>query len=97
MGCRGRRPLTNGEIRAIAYANGKTCVGGTFVNASGVADADYLAVWDGVSWAPFCNSFTPPTFEGDVDALQIIGSTPFVGGEFQGRGGHPDGRLPPCL
>jgi hypothetical protein len=79
----GSAPLDNGEVRAIAYDDGKTYVGGTFVNAGGNADADHLAVWDGVSWEPPCDSVTPPTFDANVDALQIIGNTLFVGGEFQ--------------
>ena len=79
----GSAPLPNGEVRAIAYEDGKTYVGGTFVNAGGNAEADYLAVWDGASWEPFCNSITPPTFTHNVDALQVIDGTLFVGGEFQ--------------
>ena len=79
----GAAPLPNGEVKAIAYDNGKTYVGGSFVNAGGNAEADYLAVWDGATWEPFCDSLTPPTFNFNVDALQIIGSTLFVGGEFQ--------------
>ncbi len=85
----GGAALTNGEVKAIAYSEGKVYVGGTFVNAGGNANADYLAVWDGVSWAPFCNSTTPPTFNYNVDALQIIGSTLYVGGEFQNGAGIP--------
>ena len=83
----GATPLSNGEVRAIAYSAGKVYVGGTFVDAGGHADADYLAVWDGVSWAPFCNSLTPPAFTHNVDALQIIGNTLYVGGEFQDGAG----------
>jgi hypothetical protein len=84
----GSTPLTSAagaEVRAIAYddATGKVYAGGTFVNGGGNANADFLAVWDGVSWQPACSSFTRPAFIGNVDALQIIGSTLYVGGEFQ--------------
>ena len=84
----GSTPLTNAvgaEVRAIAYdtASGKVYVGGNFLNAGGNASADFLAVWDGVSWQPACTSPTRPAFTGNVDALQIIGSTLYVGGEFQ--------------
>ncbi len=75
----------NGEVFAIAHgSDGKIYAGGTFLNAGGYADADRLAVWDGVSWKPFCSPVTPgnPT-PGNVKALQIVGSTLYVGGEFQ--------------
>ena len=45
--------FSNGEVFAIAVAGGKVYAGGTFTNAGG-PDADYLAVWDGTSWEPFC-------------------------------------------
>lgn len=57
--------------------------GGTFQDAGGNASADFLAVWDGVSWQPACTSPTRPAFTGNVDALQIVGNTLYVGGEFQ--------------
>ena len=46
--------ITNGEVYAIAVANGKIYAGGTFTNA-GDDNADKLAVWDGSSWKPFCD------------------------------------------
>lgn len=86
----GSTPLTNGEVRAIAYSNGKVYVGGTFEDAGGDANADFLAVWNGSSWAPFCTPTTSsPSFNHNVDALQIIGNTLYVGGEFQNGAGIP--------
>jgi hypothetical protein len=81
--------IDNGLVRAIAYADGKVYAGGTFLNAGGDANADRLAVWDGASWAPFCGS-AGPTFTGNVDALQIVGSTLYVGGAFQNWGDNDD-------
>jgi hypothetical protein len=78
--------ISNGRVTAIAVSAGKVYAGGTFQNAGGDANADHLAVWDGVSWAPFCNAAGPP-FGGNVDALQIIGQTLYVGGEFQNGAG----------
>jgi hypothetical protein len=80
--------ISNGAVFAIASANGKVYAGGTFQNAGGNANADFLAVWDGISWAPFCNS-TGPAFSGNVVALQVIGSTLYVGGSFQDGAGIP--------
>jgi hypothetical protein len=77
-------PGLNGDVHAIAYHAGKVYVGGTFTNAGGDPNADFLAVWDGSHWSPFCTSTGPdPAFGGSVNALQIIGSTLYVGGSFQ--------------
>ena len=74
--------------QAIAYKDGKVYVGGTFTGPGGVEDRNNLAVWDGVSWGTVCNDTSPgPAFGGNVDDLQIIGSTLWVGGEFQ-NGAH---------
>jgi hypothetical protein len=78
--------IANGEVFAIAIAGGKVYAGGTFANA-GTGGADNLAVWDGTSWEPFC---TPPTETiGNVKALQVVGSTLYVGGDFQDGAGIP--------
>jgi len=77
-------PGLNGDVHAIAYHAGKVYAGGTFTNAGGNPNADFLAVWDGSHWSPFCTSTGPdPAFGGSVNALQIIGSTLYVGGSFQ--------------
>ena len=73
----------NGDVHAIAwdYDHIKLYVGGQFTNAGGNSSADFLAVWDGSNWAPFCGPLG-----GSVAALQIIGSTLYVGGAFQNGG-----------
>jgi hypothetical protein len=80
-----------GGVRAIAYANGKVYAGGTFTNAGGDDNADSLAVWDGATWKPFCDPVVPghPT-PGSVAALQVVGSTLYVGGAFQDWAGIGD-------
>jgi hypothetical protein len=75
--------ISNGSVFAIASKDGRVYAGGSFVNAGGHANADHLAVWDGVAWAPFCNGGSGPAFAGNVNALEIIGNTLYVGGEFQ--------------
>jgi hypothetical protein len=81
----------SGGVFAIAYANGKTYAGGTFTNAGGDDTADKLAVRDGVAGKPFCDPIVPghPT-AGNVKALQVVGSTLYVGGEFQDCAGVGD-------
>ncbi len=82
--------ISNGDVRAIAYAGGKVYVGGTFTDAGGNAAADHLAVWSGTGWAPFCNSIVPgPAITATVNALQIIGNTLYVGGDFADGAGIP--------
>jgi hypothetical protein len=86
----GNTPLSNGAVHAIAYRDGKVYVGGTFINAGGNAKADFLAVFDlpTGTWSPFCNSTTSAaSFTGNVNALQIIGNTLYVGGSFQNGAG----------
>ena len=77
----------NGDVHAIAWDadHVRLFVGGTFTNAGGNAGADFLAVWNGTNWAPFCSP--SPAFGGSVAALQIIGSTLYVGGAFQNGAG----------
>ncbi len=84
--------INNGLVDAIAVdLNGNVYAGGTFQNAGGAVDADFLAKWNGTSWAPFCTSINPgSSFSGNVKALQIIGSTLYVGGEFQDGAGLAD-------
>ena len=81
-------PISNGNVLALAYHDGKVYAGGTFINAGGNPNADFLAVWNGSSWGPFCNPTTPgPAFGGSVSALQVIGTTLYVGGSFQDGAG----------
>ena len=70
----------NGDVHAIAWDANHTrlYVGGQFTDAGGNPAGDFLAVWNGTNWAPFCGPFG-----GSVAALQIIGSTLYVGGAFQ--------------
>ena len=81
----GTSPLGSGSVLAIAHYGGKIYAGGNFQNAGGNPDADNLAVFDGTSWAPFCNApgHVGPTVSLQVNALQVIGTTLYVGGDFQ--------------
>jgi hypothetical protein len=81
----GASPLTGG-VTSIAYRDGKVYAGGVFVNAGGNPNADFLAVWDGARWSPVCNA-SGSAINGTVLALQIIGSTLYVGGAFQNGAG----------
>jgi hypothetical protein len=76
--------IANGEVFAIAVSGSKVYAGGAFTNA-GNSGADNLAVWNGTSWEPFC--ITPNQKIGNVRALQVIGSTLYVGGDFEDGAG----------
>jgi hypothetical protein len=75
-----------GGVLDIAVAGGKVFAGGSFANAGGNANADFLAVWDGASWKPFCTT-SAPAFDGNVHSLEIVGQTLYVGGAFQNGAG----------
>jgi hypothetical protein len=76
----------NGAVNAIAYSGGKIYVGGVFTNAGGNANADFLAVWDGKSWGTVCNA-PGSAITGTVFALEVIGSTLYIGGAFANGAG----------
>ena len=76
--------IANGEVFAIAVSGAKVYAGGVFTNA-GNSGADNLAVWDGTTWEPFCT--VPGQTIGNVRALQVIGPTLYVGGDFQDGAG----------
>ena len=78
--------ISNGRVAAIAVSAGKVYAGGTFTDAGGDAKADFLAVWDGTSWKPFCDA-TGPAFAENVTSLQIVDDTLYVGGTFQNGAG----------
>jgi trimeric autotransporter adhesin len=78
--------ISNGRVAAIAVSAGKIYAGGTFQNAGGDPNADFLAVWDGTSWEPFCDA-SGPAFGASVTSLQIVDQTLYVGGQFQNAAG----------
>jgi hypothetical protein len=84
----GSTPLSNGQVFAIAYHLGTVYIGGTFTNAGGNADADFLAAWNGSSWVSPCVSTTvSPPITANVNALQIVDNTLYVGGSFANGAG----------
>lgn len=87
----GTTAFASGSVRAIAHYGSRIYAGGNFQNAGGNPDADNLAVFDGVRWAPFCDapSHQGPAISLQVNALQVIGSTLYVGGSFQNAAGIP--------
>jgi hypothetical protein len=80
-------PKLDGQVTSIAYRNGKVYAGGTFTSAAGDANAGFLAVWDGKKWSQPCKPKGPGS---NVYALEISGSTLYIGGAFQRGAGIPE-------
>jgi trimeric autotransporter adhesin len=81
---------TNKQVFALAVLGSDVYVGGMFLDAGGVAKADYLARWNGVSWSALgSNGGTGGPLADVVRALTVSGSNLFVGGSFLDAGGVP--------
>lgn len=76
------------SVFALAVSRGDLYVGGQFVNAKGIAEADRVARWDGSDWfalgstSPGVGAITSPVY-----ALAVSGSDLFVGGGFNNAQG----------
>ena len=77
-----------GEPRCIAIdSQDNIVIGGSFTDFAGDADADYLARWDGSSWADLGSG----TQDGDVYSLEFNESgTLYLAGGFTNQGGDAD-------
>ena len=82
--------ISNGRISALARSPYGIYAGGSFQNAGGDPDADFLAVYGGGHWSPACTSTVPgPAITGNVTSLLVVGPTLYVGGSFQDGAGIP--------
>jgi CSLREA domain-containing protein len=78
-----------GVVLAIAVSGADVYVGGNFLNAGGVADADIIAKFSNGTW-----SALGPSLMGDSDhevrAIAVRGEDVYVGGKFFDAGGDPN-------
>ncbi len=73
----------NNVVRAVAVDGANTYVGGSFTNAAGTAEADYLAKWNGSSWSALgSNGSGNGALNSVVRALAVSGSDLYAGGSF---------------
>jgi hypothetical protein len=74
----------NGRVNAIAVSGTSVYVGGTFTNAAGIPEADYVARWDGSSWHALGSYLGDGAIHGSasVDSLAVWGGDLYVGGTF---------------
>lgn len=71
-------------VQAIAVSGTDVYVGGDFLDAGGISDADYIARWDGTTWHSLGTGLN-----GTVSSIAVSGSRVYVGGEFLDAGGDP--------
>ncbi|MCS7252157.1 MAG: Rax2 family protein [Thermoflexus sp.] len=77
----------NSTVYAIAVSGTNVYVGGTFTDAGGNLNADFIARWDASTntWHPLGNGLNGP-----VHAITVSGTNVYVGGWFTDAGGHPN-------
>lgn len=72
-----------GFVLAISVAGSELYMGGTFRNAAGIAEADYLARWNGSSWSALgSNGAGDGALAAYVYAVAAPGSNVYMGGDF---------------
>jgi hypothetical protein len=79
----------NVAASALAVTPGALYVGGGFTDASGIADADRIATWNGSSWSAVSSS-TSQIENGSVSAIAVSGGNVYAGGTFTNAGDDPD-------
>jgi hypothetical protein len=74
----------NNIVYAIAVdASHNVYIGGSFTNTDGIAEADYIAMWNGSSWNSLSgNGASNGALSGNVYAIVLSGSNVYVGGTF---------------
>ncbi|MCS7287680.1 MAG: Ig-like domain-containing protein [Roseiflexus sp.] len=78
-------PAISSSVLAIAVSGNNVYIGGSFTDAGGVPEADYIARWDGTRWHALGSGLN-----GSVTAIAISGNNVFVGGTFLNAGGVPE-------
>ena len=75
----------NGIAYAITVSGGNVYAGGTFTDAGGYVNADYIAKWNGTSWSALGTGLN-----GLVYTIVVNGTDLYVGGAFTDAGGDPN-------
>ncbi len=79
----------NGQVHALAVIGTDVYVGGYFTLAGG-APANYIAKWTGSNWVPLGEGISgSPSAPQRVNALAVIGTDLYVGGDFNMAGRVP--------
>ena len=78
----------NGRVRAIAVSGADVYVGGDFTNGGGDANADKVAVFDGLAWSSLGGTSAFGEGGNSIYALTVDGDTVFAAGYFNNPGGN---------
>ena len=81
-----RSPTLNGDVHAIAYQRRQGLRRRRLHERGRRPEPRFRRAWNGVKWGPVCNS-PGPLVTANVNALQIIGSTLYIGGSFANGAG----------
>jgi len=76
-----------GDVHALVARDGELYVGGSFENAAGLAQADFVARWNGTGWFALGSNGAGGALNGGVGALVFVGTDLYVGGGFTFAGG----------
>jgi hypothetical protein len=80
-----------GGISALAVSGNDLYVGGFFSNATGIAEADNIAKWNGSAWSAVgSNGSGNGAINAQVYALALSGSNLYVGGLFTDAAGFQE-------
>ena len=80
-------PGANGDVRAIAVdGSGNVYAGGDFT-VIGMVAANRIAKWDGSTWSALGSGMTGGWHTYGVNALAVIGTDLYAGGDFTAAGG----------
>jgi hypothetical protein len=78
----------NDSVHALAVSNTNLYVGGAFIDAAGILEADRVATWNGSHWSALGSNGSGDGALSDlVRALEVSGSNLYVGGDFTNAGG----------
>ena len=73
----------NGHVAAMAMSGGTLYVGGSFTDAAGINEADFVAAWNGSFWSALgSNSASDGALNNSVTALAVAGAEVYVAGYF---------------
>jgi hypothetical protein len=75
----------NGNVNALAVHGNDLYAGGYITDVGGVAGANMIARWDGMSWSGVGPAYS---LNGQVEAIAVSGSNVYVAGRFTDAGGN---------
>ncbi len=76
----------NSAVFDIKWIGSTLYAGGSFTNAAGNADADYLAAWNGSSWTAKGSTLGAPALNAPVRSLDVQDGNLYVAGQFTNAG-----------